>query len=498
LSQRTNMTANNAILVGQLWHEGHSFNPLLTKREDFWLSTGEALLTEARAAEMTLGGIVRRAEALGYRCIPSIAARARPGGPVDETVFLDVMDTMVAQARQGGFDGICIELHGATVAETSFDTEGVLLARLREAVGPEMPIVAGLDLHAYVTPLMVRSATLLTGYRTNPHADMAETGERAMMLLDRILRTGMRPRASLTRLPFLTRGNDTTAAGPLRPICDEADRWRTRDDLVDVSMFNVQPFLNVPDVGQTVLAYDQGNGAAPEAAIMLAKMLWQARSELEEQLPSIKAGLQAAASGDRLVALGDQGDRVTAGGPGESVEILIVAAELFPGLAVASGVFDPEAVAAAQEAGEGADIEFAIGARVTPGLRKLRRQWRVKRLQRARFVNRGPYMAGVEVDFGDAAVLVSEGVTAIVTSKAPNVHDPAFYEALGVPLATQKAVVARAALHYRLSFAGIAETITVDSPGMTTFHPAALPFTRARPFYPLDDVTWDAQEVSLR
>lgn len=492
------MTAHHAILVGQLWHEGHSFNPLLTKQEDFWLTSGETLLTEARATDMTLGGIVRRAEALGYRCIPSIAARARPGGPVDEAVFQDVVDAMVAQARQGGFDGICIELHGATVAEKSFDTEGVLLARLREAVGPAMPIVAGIDLHAYVTPLMVRNATLLTGYRTNPHADMAETGERAMTLLDRILRTGMQPRATLIRLPFLTRGNDATSAGPLRLICDEAERRRGLDNVIDLSIFNVQPFLDVPDVGQTVLAYDHGDGAALRAARTLADMLWQARSDLEEQLPSIEAGLQAAASGAGLVALGDQGDRVTAGGPGESVEILIVAAERFPGLAVASGVFDPEAVAVAQEAGEGADIELAIGANVTPGLRKMRRLWRVKRLRRARFVNRGPYMAGVEVDFGDAAVLVSEGVTAIVTTKAPNVHDPAFYEAMGVPLATQKAVVARAALHYRLSFSGIAQTITVDSPGMTTFHPATFPFTRARPFYPVDDVAWDGQQVSLR
>ena len=78
----------------------------------------------------------------------------------------------------------------------------------------------------------------------------------------------------------------------------------------------------------------------------------------------------------------------------------------------------------------------------------------------------------------------------IVTSRAPNVHDPCFYEAMGVPVASQKALVARSANHYKLSFANLTRTMAVDTPGLTAFRPHEFPFKRARPFHPLDAIKW--------
>jgi microcystin degradation protein MlrC len=80
---------------------------------------------------------------------------------------------------RGGLDGIYLDLHGAAVAEHADDSEGELLARLRAIVGPELPIVASLDLHANVTHRMLREADALVAYRTYPHVDMADTGELA-------------------------------------------------------------------------------------------------------------------------------------------------------------------------------------------------------------------------------------------------------------------------------------------------------------------------------
>ena len=65
------------------------------------------------------------------------------------------------------------------VAEHAADSEGELLARLRAIVGPKLPIVASLDLHANVTHRMLREADALVSYRTYPHVDMAATGELA-------------------------------------------------------------------------------------------------------------------------------------------------------------------------------------------------------------------------------------------------------------------------------------------------------------------------------
>ena len=478
------------ILVGQVWHEGHSFNPVVTGREDFQFLRGDALLEQARTSQMAFSGVVLKADELGHTCIPVVGARARPGGPVAAEVFEEIVAEFEAAASKGGFDGICLELHGATIAERCADTEGLLLSRLRKAVGDAIPISVALDLHGYVTERMVRSATIMTGYRTQPHADMVETGERAMTLLDRLLRGEGRPRAMMTLIPFLTRGSDETWSEPMRTICAEADAWRGRGGLVDLSIFNIHPFVEAPSVGQVVLAYDDGSGIGTEASRAIAEALWEARDRFTETLPSVSAALAIARDSEEPIALGDQGDRVTGAGPGDSAEIARIALEEFPGLALATAVYDPEAVIAARAAGEGGILDRGIGGSITPSYTPLHRHWSVKSLGRARFVNKGPYMAGVEADFGDCAVLVSGAVSVVVTTLAPNVHDPAFYEAMGLPLSSRKAVVARAANHYKLSFQGLARPITVDTGGLTAFRPHEFPFVEARPIHPLDPVSW--------
>jgi len=490
------MASSQKVLVGLVWHEGHSFNPIVTRRADFQITKGDGVLAEARAASTSLSGIVKVAEAKGYECVPVIAARARPGGPVEEAVLQEIFAAFEVAARKGGFDAICLDLHGATLGERTIDPEGELLHRLRTIVGPDLPIVAALDLHAYVTETMVRNATILTGYRTTPHSDIQETGERAMMLLDRLMRERVRPRSVYVRIPFLTRGNDETATGPMAEIGGKADDFRQRPAIAEISIFNIHPFLDVPMMGQVVLAYDDGGGAAEEAARTLSEMLWRHRSEFQERLTSVEEALTLARSSAIPLALGDQGDRVVGAGPGDSPEIARIADEKFPDLRIALPIFDPAAVAAAREAGEGAEVEMPIGGSITPSVAPLRRKWHVAKLRRAEFTNRGPYFAGTRADFGDAAVLVSQGITAIVTTQAPNVHDPAFYEDMGVPVATQNVVVARAANHYKLSFADIARTITVDTPGLTAFRPHEFAFSVARPFYPLDDVEWTFEQAA--
>lgn len=488
------MSHARRILVGQLWHEGHSFNPVATVREDVSIVEGEAMLRGARESRTSLSGIVAVCDALGDTCIPTLAARARPGGPIEEPVFQEIVDALVEAAAKGGYDVICLDLHGATLAAETGDTEGVLLTRIRDVVGPDMPIAVALDLHGHITPAMLDAATIVTGYRTNPHQDIFETGERAMRLLDGVLRGRALgeapPRAVAMRLPFITRGNDETDQGPLVALGAMADRWRAHPAIVDVSVFNVQPFLDLPGMGQVVVAYDDGSGAATDACREIAEQLWADRTAFQQQLPSVEEAFEIARHSEEVLALGDQGDRVIGAGPGDSPFIAAKALELAPDLKVATGIFDPEAVRAAHAAGVGATLDLGVGASINTGLDPLRATWTVTSLAPARFRNQGPYMHGVEADFGPAAVLVCGNVSVVVTTRAPNIHDPAFYDALGIAVAEQDIVVARAANHYKLSFRDCARCITVDTPGLTAFRPQDLPFTSARPFYPLDDVAW--------
>ena len=90
-------------------------------------------------------------------------------------------------AARGGFDGIMLDLHGAMVTESLEDGEGQFLKRLR-AIDPKTPIAVSLDMHANLYDDIIANATVITGYRTYPHIDMAETGGRAARLLDRLLK----------------------------------------------------------------------------------------------------------------------------------------------------------------------------------------------------------------------------------------------------------------------------------------------------------------------
>ena len=330
------------ILVGQLWHEGHSFNPVVTDRDEFQILRGEPLLEVARRSQTAFSGIVRAADRLGYECVPVLGARARPGGPVAQGLFEEIVAEFVAAAGLGGFDGICLELHGATIAQDCVDTEGELLARLREVAGPAMPISVALDLHAYVTERMAQNATIMTGYRTQPHADMVETGERALTLLDRILKGAPMPSGVVTFVPFLMRGSDETTDEPMRTICAQAEGWRAQPGLVDLSIFNIHPFIDGPRAGQAVLAYDDGSGVGLAASQALAGVLWDARHRFIESLPGVAEVLALARDAPTPFVLGDQGDRVLGAGPGDSVEIARIALEQFPDLAVATAVYDPK------------------------------------------------------------------------------------------------------------------------------------------------------------
>jgi microcystin degradation protein MlrC len=478
------------ILVGRFWHEGHSFNPIPTMREDFALTYGDAILDEARSSATALSGIVRSADQLGYQLVPVISAWARPGGAIDQEFFDEVMTTFANAAGTGGFDAIAIELHGATTAHDTIDTEGALLTALRLAVGPEMPIAVALDLHGYITPAMVTAATIMTGYRTNPHADMVETGMRAMQLLHSIMMGTIQPRASIVTVPFLTRGNDETSAGPLVEICKRADAWRTRVGMIDLSLFNVHPFIDAPSMGQVVLAYGEATGIAQAACNDIAQRLWQARDAFMEILPDIHGALTHATSSDRPLVLGDQGDRVLGAGPGDSVEIARIAMKHYPELRLAAPVYDPDIVIAAHRAGIGAVLHLPVGGGTTSILKPLIAHWHVVRIMEARFINRGPYMAGIEAYLGMAAVLQAGNVMLIATTRAPNVHDPAFFETMGIPVSGQQVLVAKSGNHYKLSFADCATAITVNSPGLTAFRPHDLPFQLARPIYPCDDIAW--------
>ena len=117
-------------------------------------------------ADSVLGGILRTLEARGCAAVPTLAARARPGGRVEDAAYATLRAGILDAARAGGFDAIALCLHGCMQTASLDSAEADLLAGLRAIVGPDMPIVAGFDLHAHAVPSC--SAIWISPRRTRP------------------------------------------------------------------------------------------------------------------------------------------------------------------------------------------------------------------------------------------------------------------------------------------------------------------------------------------
>jgi len=220
------------VLIAGYQHETNTFAPSLAdwaafNRGDSFPAfiRGAAMQQSLTGINIPIGGFIDAAKRQGWTLLPSCWAGAIPSSFVTREAFDNIAGAMcedVAAALAGGLDAIYLDLHGAAVAEHAADSEGELLARLRAIVGPKLPIVVSLDLHANVTHRMLREADALVAYRTYPHVDMAVTGELAAELLARRLKAGRREPMHCRRLPFLIPLNaQSTWTAPAQGLYDE-------------------------------------------------------------------------------------------------------------------------------------------------------------------------------------------------------------------------------------------------------------------------------------
>ena len=199
------------IAVGGFLHETNTFAPTRATYDAFvhgggWpaMTFGADVLKVMRGINVGLAGFVEAAEARGWDLIPTIACGASPSAHVTKDAFERITKVITdGIAAAGRLDAVYLDLHGAMVTEHLDDGEGEILARVRKIIGPDLPLVVSLDLHANVTPEMVAHADALIAYRTYPHVDMADTGRASAKHLALLLDTKQRFAKAFRQLPFL-------------------------------------------------------------------------------------------------------------------------------------------------------------------------------------------------------------------------------------------------------------------------------------------------------
>ncbi|MFY7961894.1 MAG: M81 family metallopeptidase [Elsteraceae bacterium] len=474
------------ILVGQLWHESHAFNPKPTPAQAFTLYRGAAVLTAQGGAGSTLGGIIRRLRALGHTPVPTIAAQAPPSGRVDHGFYVQLKAAILERARVADFSAVAFELHGAMMTTELADAEGDLLSGLRALVGADMPIGVGLDLHGHLTPAMLSAADFCVACKQNPHADVVEAGERVAHCVSDMLAGRLKPVTAMVKAPLVLAGKAETVDEPLAGIFADA-RWAeiTENAVRDVSIFTAYPFVDDEGLGQAVLAMTDG---APDLAVSIAEEIaadiWRLRDEFRDDFPDIAQALSQIAENPekRPYALSDMGDRVLSGAPGDSNAILAEALRRGD-LKGAIPITDPEAAAKAIAAGVGAELTLDVGGGMTPGFSPITVEGRVVAVSKGEFIMKGPYQAGQKTMMGPTAVFAVGGLSLLLTSLPAFSQDPNAFLSQGVDIASQDFVVVKSGNHFKLCFEGVATPLVARSPGIGSYQKGFFPYQKAR-FHP--------------
>lgn len=495
------------IAVLGLHLESNRFAPPTT-REDFnlrsWLEGEEILADAARPAPRQPPEVPAFLAEIRKRCdpeiLPIIVAGAEPGGPLDDAVLEMVMTAVRAGLYQERpVDGVYVSSHGAMVGVKELDPDGALLVLVRELVGPDVPVVATLDLHANLSDRMVEAADCLIGYRTNPHVDQAEVAREAAIILARMV-AGEKFHQAFLRMPLTPPSVTLLTNGPgtySDRVAEAAAMTDPEGDLVNATVLGGFVYSDTPDNGIAITVTATDRARAEREAAKFGGTLWAERSRFQRRLTPVTEAMALITDPDgRRWILSDSGDNPGGGGRGTTTELLAALIDAGASDALYGMYVDESLAAEAVAAGVGATITArflrdgpdAFGTPLTV-------EAVVAAVSDGEVVGRRGLMAGTAVALGPTAALGIGGVTVVVTSMRKQCADPIYFEHLGLNPGDFRSVTVKSRGHFRAGFDEFFDqdqVLEVDTKGLTSpvlsnFEFQGLP----RPVYPLDpETTW--------
>ncbi len=491
------------ILLAACLHESNSFNRYLAPLSHFarqGIFRGEAVPDRFAATRTEMGGFLAAARANGWSIETPLSVPPASAGIVAREALESFRAILHDGARRMRPDGVLLALHGAMVAEDEDDADGLLAAAVRDAVGPDVPVLLTLDPHGNVSDRLAAQVNGISAYRTHPHTDHFETGQRAAAMLARALAEGALPAVHLARRPML-RGFDScrTEAGP-GPM-HEALALARAEEAADPALYEVsiQSGFGLADsrhTGPTACVTAARRDARHQAAAeRMMDFAWANRERETFRLLSVEEAMEAARNappGPGPIVMSDYGDAPGGGAYGDATALLVALLDSGLPKIVFAGLKDAAAAAAAHAAGVGAKLTRDLGGHTDPrcGGGPVRLAVEVLALSEGTYINDGPYAKGQRGTLGPSALLAAGNVRIFVNTHARNVLDPAQLRLVGLGAADCGVLAVKGMDATRAAFQpGSRAFIPLESGGIASRRGGRLPYRNLRrPIWPLDPI----------
>ena len=484
-------------VVAMMMHETNTFSPLPTPIESFARAgdlSGPLAVQEAEGTNTSLGGFIEVARKAGAEFTVPMAASAHPSGLVTKAAYAQMTSAIVDEVKKG-CDAVLLALHGAMVAEEYDDGEGELLNRIRK-IAPDVPIAVALDFHTQMTDAMINGATIITGYRTYPHIDMADTARRAGRTLLRALAGEVEPKMVWGNRPIMSSSLvHTPSREPMKTLMGMANVAEDSGQVLNASVFGGFPQADIPHLAlSSVIVCDRRTA---EGEVLLNKILdtaWEKREGFlfHAEPLSVQVARAKSLEGGPVV-MADHGDNTASGGTQDVMSVVEEAIKQGLEDACAGPICDPACVKQMVAAGVGSEVTLDLGGKIdmpAMGLKgkPLRITGKVKAITDGQFTVTGPMATGTTVRMGRTAVLDTGKMQIVISEKRAEPYDLGVFTHCGIDPRAKKFVLIKSRQHFRAGFEPIAKHIVMcDGDGCTASDLKLFKYTRVkRPLYPFD------------
>jgi microcystin degradation protein MlrC len=463
--------------------ETNTFSPFLTGFQNFeqtYLVRNGAHKDESRTYAVPLVLWREMAHARGWTVAEGLATFAMPAGTTLRSVYESFRDELLEEVRTAmPVDGVLLMMHGAMVAQGYDDCEGDVTARVREIVGPDVPIGVELDLHCHLTDTLIDNADTVITYKEYPHVDPPERAEELFEIIADAMEGKTKPQTSMIDCGMI--GVFHTSHPPVRRFVDKMTVLEQQDDAVlSISLGHGFPWGDVEDMGTRILVVTDDQ---PEAGLALGRELadefYAMREIAQPTYLSMDEALDAAlAEPGGPVVLAEVSDNAGGGAPNDSTFLLQRIIERGIGNAAIGCIWDPVAVATAVELGEGVELPMRIGGKMGPmSGDPVDLHVRIGKIALDASQRFGEGTSRI----GDSVALHADnGLVIVLISHRIQTFSPQVFTNVGIDPTAKKILVVKSMQHFHAGFAPIAARIIhVATPGVLVPDFSLLPYEKA-------------------